>query len=107
MANAMPRQRSYRETAQDLADAHRRIDPATTTILLLPDPAGQEIRLIEVSARAPRSGDVFPFRFEARHDLGIDFPSVVILLSPDEWADVEAGRLALPPGWDLNLRQVL
>jgi hypothetical protein len=95
------------ETARDLAEAHRKADPGTTTVLLLSDPAGQEIRLIEVSANAPWSGDVFPFRFEARPDLGIDFPSVVVLLSPGEWADVEAGRLALPPGWDLRVRQVL
>lgn len=107
MANAMPRLRTYRETAEDLAHAHRRVDPTTTRILLIPDPAQAEIRLLEVSASTPWSGDVIPFPFDARPDLGIFFPSVVILLNPREWEDVEAGRLPLPLGWDLNARAEL
>jgi hypothetical protein len=107
MANAMPGPRPYRDTARELAAAHREIDPTTRLILLVPDPTETEIRLIEVSESAPWSGDVLPFRFEARRDLGIWFPSVVILLNPREWADVEAGRLALPAGWDLSSREVL
>ena len=104
MANAMPRTRTYLETAEDLAGAHRTVDPSTTRILLLPDPAQAEIRLIEISASAPWSGDVIPFPFDARPDLGVFFPSVVILLHPQEWQDVEAGRLPLPAGWDLGAR---
>lgn len=107
MANAMPSPPSYRDTARDLAAAHRRVDPATTMILLVPDPAEREIRLIEVSGSAPWSGDVIPFPYDARPDLNILFPSVVILLNPREWAEVEAGGLALPPGWDLSRREIL
>ncbi len=107
MAHTAPKRRSHLETARDLAEAHRRVDPATTMILLLADPTGEEIRLVEVSMSAPRSGDVFPFRYEARPDLNIDFPSVVVLLSPDEWQDVEAGRLELPSGWDARTQQPL
>lgn len=103
MANAVPSGLTYRETAQDLANAHRRVDPETT-ILLLPDPAQAEIRLIEVSPRSPASGDVIPFPFAARPDLGISYRSVVILLNPSEWQGVEAGRLPLPQGWDLGAR---
>ncbi len=107
MATTAPNRRSSLETARELAEAHRKVDPTTTMVLLLADPTGEEIRLVEVSASAPRSGDVFPFRYEPRPDLNIDFPSVVVLLSPDEWLDVEAGRLQLPPGWDMRTRQPL
>ena len=107
MATAMPTPRTYRQTAEDLAAAHRRVDPATTRILLVPDPAQAEIRLLEISESAPWSGDVIPFPFGARPDLGIFFPSVVILLNPREWQDVEAGRLPLPVGWDLGAGEEL
>jgi hypothetical protein len=107
MANAMTRPRTYRETAADLAGAHRKVDPTTAPILLVPDPEEAEIRLIEVSASAPWSGDVIPFPFDARPDLGIFFRSVVILLDPREWQEVLAGHLSLPPGWDLGTREEL
>jgi hypothetical protein len=50
---------------------------------------------------------VLPFHFQARPDLGIDFSSTVILLSPDEWNEVMAGRLSLPAGWDLTKKEPL
>ena len=32
--------------------------------------------------------------------MGINFPSVVLLLSPTEWNEVKTGKLPLPGGWD-------
>jgi hypothetical protein len=63
--------------------------------------------LLEVSGSAPRSGDVLPFRFAARPDIGVPFASTVILMSPEEWKDVLSGALPLPPGWDLSRREPL
>jgi hypothetical protein len=65
------------------------------------------VRLLEVSGSAPKAGDVIPFHFGARPDLGIDFPSTVILLSPEEWTEVLAGSLPLPAGWDLTTKEPL
>lgn len=93
---------SYRITARKLADAHRAADPETRNIFLDPDPAAREIRLLEVSSSAPTTRELFPFAFTERRDLGIDFPSVVLLLSPIEWDEVQNGELRLPGGWDLN-----
>jgi hypothetical protein len=76
-------------------------------VFLFSDPALANVRLVEVSASAPRSGDVLPFGFSARPDLGVAFASTVILLSPDEWRDVLAGKLCLPPDWDLSKRKSL
>jgi hypothetical protein len=106
-ATNAPTLRTYLETAQDLAEAHRRADPGTEAIFLVPDPAEQEVRLVEVSTRVPTSGDVFAFGYSARPDLGIAFRSAVVLLSPDEWRNVESGLLLLPPGWDLRARRAL
>lgn len=97
----------YKATAADLAAAHRKEDPKTSEIFLIPDPQFANVRLLEVSGSAPRSGDVLPFSFTARPDLGIRFPSTVILLSPDEWKDVLAGKLSLPPDWNLAKREKL
>lgn len=94
---------SYAVVAQQLAAAHRRDDPATTAILVSAEPARNELRLIEVSAVAPDSGEVFPFAFAPRPDLGVPCRTVVLLLSPREWSLVQQGTLSLPEGWDLSV----
>jgi hypothetical protein len=101
------KEQEYRATAASLASAHRREDTSTDEVFLFPDPHLADVRLLEVSGSAPRSGDVLPFRFDARPDLGVPFPSVVILLSPDEWKDVQDGKLKLPPDWDLSKKERL
>jgi len=97
----------YRSTAKKLAAAHKKEDPKTAEIYLIPDAQLVDVRLLEVSGNAPRSGDVLPFHFQARPDLGIDFASTVILLSPDEWKEVQAGKLRLPSDWDLTKKEPL
>jgi hypothetical protein len=97
----------YRSTAKKLAAAHKQEDPQTAEVYLFPDAQLADVRLLEVSGSAPRSGEVLPFHFQARPDLGIDFSSTVILLSPDEWNEVMAGRLSLPAGWDLTKKEPL
>ena len=87
------------EVAESLARSHRREDPATQAIYLAPAPADDEVRLVEVSGSLGSTGEVLPFRFTARPDQGIDYPSVVVLLSLDEWQDLLDGKLKLPPGW--------
>lgn len=100
MAQAAPAQSEYERTARRLAAAHRASDPDTRFIFLDPDAAEREIRLLEVSASAATTRELYPFAFEERRDLGIDFPSVVLLLSLTEWDEVNLGQLALPQGWD-------
>ncbi len=88
------------DVATELARAHRQADPATIIVKYFPDVS--EIRLVEVSTEAPTTGEILPFAFGAEPANGIDFPSIVILLSPEEWREVQAGLLRLPDGWDLN-----
>lgn len=96
--------KSWRKVASELAAAHRKSDPATTTIKVFPPKKGETdtaIRLVEVSNAAPVTDEVRPFRFGAAPSYGVDFPSIVVVLSPKEWSDILGGRLQLPVGWDL------
>jgi len=88
------------DVAKDLALAHRATDPATTTIKFFPN--GNEIHLLEVSDAAPTTGEVIPFPFASDPATGVDYASVIILLSRAEWQDVKHGALSLPQGWDLD-----
>jgi len=97
----------YLATANRLARAHRDADPATLLVLLDPDPEGKEIRLLEVTRSAPTTRHPFAVGFTARPDLGIPFPSTIFLLSPEEWDDVQAGRLELPDGWSRSRLEAL
>lgn len=85
------------DVAKELAEAHRQEDPETREVYLAD---GQdEVRLVEVSGSLESSGEVLPFRFQARPDQGVPYPSVIVLLSPEEWDALRAGKLSLPPGW--------
>jgi hypothetical protein len=98
---------TYLETARRLAAAHRAADPATLLVLLDRDPAEKEIRLLEVTPSAPTMGELLPVGFMPRPDLGVPFPSTVMLLSPDEWSAVRKGRLDLPEGWSSSRLETL
>src|SRR3712207_3958148 len=99
--------KSVFEVAEELAQAHKREDPATTEVYV--SEAQDEVRLVEVSGSLGKGtpSEVLPFRFAARPDLGVHYPSVVVLLSPEEWEAVKRGELKLPSGWDKDrLRKV-
>lgn len=90
-----------KEVAKELADAHRKSDPRTRIIKLFPSPKGRnrEIRLLEVSDSVPKTREILPFRFEADPAHGVDYPSVVILLHPEEWRSAQRRRGGPPKGW--------
>ena len=94
--------RSLEDVARDLAAAHRKQDSQTSTIKFFPGAQKDEVCLLEISAAAPTTGEIMPFRFGADVANGVEYPSVVILVSPDEWQAVQAGKLSLPQGWNLS-----
>jgi hypothetical protein len=87
------------DVAATLAQAHREADPKTNTVKYFP--GGPPIRLIEVSSEAPTTGEILPFEFPEDRANGVVYSSIVVLLSPEEWDDVQNGALPLPTGWDL------
>lgn len=94
--------RSLSDVAKELAQAHRKYDPATTLIKFFPSAQNGRIQLLEVSTSAPTTDEVLPFGYGSDPANGVDYPSVVILLSPEEWQHVQDGKLALPVGWNLT-----
>jgi hypothetical protein len=90
---------SVSEVAKKLARAHKEADPEIDQIYLVEDPSGSEVRLVEVSKSVGNTGTVMPFRFAARKDLDVPYPSVVVLLSPEELQLVHDRELALPDTW--------
>ena len=88
--------------AQNLAEAHRKADTATSVIKFLPVPDNDEIRLLEVSSNSPTLGEILPFRFDASVANKVYYPSVIVLVNPSEWQDIQDGKLHLPSGWDIE-----
>jgi len=92
--------KSLFDVATDLAKAHKAEDPETKAIYLAGgSESSAEVRLVEVSGSLGPSGEVLPFRFPPRSDLGVPYASVVVLLSAEDWARLERGELFLPDGW--------
>jgi hypothetical protein len=87
--------------AQLLAEEHRKNDPDLQRAYLADDPNDREIRLVEVSGSVGVTWQVLPFRYAARPDLGIPYPCVIVLLSPEEWAELTTpgSDLTLPASW--------
>jgi hypothetical protein len=107
---AKPRQKrvkTLREEAVTLAKSHRRGDRHTKIIKLVPDPKGEEIRLVEVSEKANDLDEVLSMSFAPSPQFGIGHKVTVILLSKGDWGKVEAGTLSLPTGWELNAAEDL
>jgi hypothetical protein len=99
--------RSLKDVAKDLADSHRKADSATITIKFFPKAKDGEVCLLEISTTAPSTGEIMPFRFESDLSRGVDYPSIVILVSPSEWDKIQAGKLTLPNGWDISASEDL
>lgn len=92
--------KSVFDVASDLAQAHRNEDPETEEVYLALGAAPPtEVRLVEISGALSNSGEVLPFRFAPREDLGVPYPSVVVLLGREDWERVKRGELSLPAGW--------
>lgn len=88
-----------KDTAVDLVRSHREVEPNLRRVFFYPDPAGREVRLVEIVDGSPTAEDVFPFRFAPDEARGVRYPVVIVELSPYEFDRVERGELALPIGW--------
>ena len=97
------------DVAKDLAAAHRQSDPQTKIIKFMPsaNQSPTQLLLLEVSDSVPTVNEVLPFRFSADAANGVDYPSVIILLSPTDWGRVQQSLLLLPQGWNLAQAQDL
>ena len=93
------------EVAALLAEAHREAEPGIVRIVRIVSigeaDAREPVKLLEVNPATSPSG-VFPIAFAADPP-SIPFPSVVVEVTPDEYARIEHGDLRLPNDWTLGV----
>jgi hypothetical protein len=92
------------EVAELLAAAHREAEPNIVRIVRLVSAqeaeAREPVKLLEVNPATSPSG-VLPIAFAADPPT-VPFPSVVVEVTPDEFARIEQGELRLPNNWTLG-----
>jgi hypothetical protein len=87
---------SVEDVAKLLAKEHRKDDSNITEIHWFPH--GSEVQLVEVTSSISDKREVLPFRLTPDPP-DVPYPSVIILLSPKDWAD--RAQLKWPTGFDL------
>ena len=100
-STAMP---DKNEVAELLAEAHCEAEPTIVRIVRLQSPREAEprepVKLLEVN-RATSASGVLPIAFAADPP-SVPFPSVVVEVTPDEFARIQGGQLSLPNDWSLG-----
>ncbi len=94
----------FNDSVDVLVKGHRKADRHVQKILLSPDE--NEIRLVEVTPKVGYTGAATAFGFSAKPDVGVFFPSNIMLLNPQEWAEFLEGKLSFPPGWAKSPREL-
>lgn len=95
------------EVARDLARKHYEIEAGVTQIVRITGSAEVEadpvepIKLLEVNENTVAAG-VMPLHFGPVPASGIDYPSVIIEVTPEEFHKIENKELQLPAGWKLG-----
>jgi len=94
---------SYEEAERLLVRWHAEGGPTDLVVYSFPDVPHETVRLVEVSNEFAATGAIRPMTFGRSAEM--PFRSSTALATPEEWEQVEAGRLSLPPGWDLAARR--
>jgi hypothetical protein len=96
-----------RDTADDLAKAHFRVDPRLRRVILLyplnEENPNEPIRLLEVVEGTIELG-IEPVAFTADPENGIEYPSVIVEVSPAEYELIREGKIDElgARGWSLG-----
>lgn len=98
--------RDKANTAKELARRHYGIEEGLTNVFRYSSGSarveaipGEPIKFLEVNAATIPTG-VMPLQFGPVPASGIQYPSVIIEVTPDEYRRIQAKELALPAGWD-------
>jgi hypothetical protein len=95
------------EVAKELAKKHFQAETGLQKIFRLTRSAEVEvkpvepIKLLEVNANTVPSG-VLPVHFGPAPASGIPYPSVILEVTPEEFALIQTEELKLPAGWSLG-----
>lgn len=92
------------EEALELARKHYQIETGLTHIFRIAGSAEVEfrptetIKLLEVNENTVPSG-VMPIQFGPSPASGLNYPSVIVEVTPDEFDRIQTHQLELPQGW--------
>jgi hypothetical protein len=95
--------------AKELARKHYEIEEGLKDVFLLDDrveegiDAPQSIKLLEVNENTVAAG-IVPVKFSAAPSSGVNFPSVIVEVTPAEFQQIQAHQLPLPDGWVIGER---
>lgn len=89
-----------------LATAHFQVDSAIEKIVRILAPGREEdpsepIKLLEVNQDTPKQG-IMPILFGPDASWGIDYPSIIVEVRPEEYQEIQHKKLNLPNGWVLD-----
>ncbi len=96
-----------RETvARELASKHYEIEAGLTHIYWITSAREESskmepIKLLEVNENTVPSG-IMPIQFGPSPASGVYYPSVIVEVTPYEFAKIRSGELRLPEGWSLG-----
>jgi len=98
------------QEAVELAQKHYAVEEGVKDIFILNETAEVEavrgeptIKLLEVNENTVPSG-AMPIQFGPAPSSGINFPSVIVEVTPSEYEKIKARELALPNGWEIGER---
>ena len=96
-----------KEVALALAQLHHEIDPGVRPVYRLLSPGKMEndpnepLKLLEVNEATIPTG-ILPLSFPPQPEEGLPFPTIILEITPEEFAKVETQEWKLPKGWKLG-----
>jgi hypothetical protein len=89
--------------AATYAKRHAEADPAIRAIYYLPTGAPEnEIRLVEVNEAILGTAGPEPIDFGVDSGTPNEHKLIVFDVTPEQWEEIKAKPLGLPPGWTLD-----
>jgi hypothetical protein len=95
------------EEAKELARKHYQVETGLTQVFRLSGSAEVEfrpnepIKLLEVNENTVPSG-IMPIQFGPSPASGINYPSIIVEVTPDEFQQIQNHQLELPHGWKIG-----
>lgn len=96
--------RSKEEVARELVRAHFEVEPGLSRVLVIRsddwDDPEKPIKLLEINANTMPSGSVEAYAFSPTKET--PYPTLIAEITPEEYAQIELKKIALPRGWSLD-----
>lgn len=95
------------EEAMALAQTHYQIETGMTQIFRLTGSADVEfrpnepIKLLEVNENTVPAG-IMPIQFGPSPASGLNYPTIIVEVTPDEFQKIQNQQLELPHGWKIG-----